>query len=120
MTTYFEDWKHFVYTQGYTISMQMKKRLECKIFGRVQMVMFRDFTQRNARKLGVVGTVQNLPDKTVSVVAEGEENMLQELLMKLNIGPSFAHVIRIEEMWSEPQNTFTNFNIVYKDIWDRI
>ena len=38
------------------------KQIECVIIGRVQLVMFRDFARRKARKLGIAGTVENLPD----------------------------------------------------------
>ena len=98
----------------------MVKRLECTVSGRVQMVMFRDFTQRNARKRGVVGTVQNMPDSTVRIIAEGEEEALHDLLKKLRVGPPFAKVENIDVVWKEAEGQFTNFNIVYKNIWDRI
>ena len=44
-----------------------------KVYGRVQLVMYRDFTQRKAKKLGLTGYVINQKDKTVKVVAEGKE-----------------------------------------------
>ena len=59
----------------------MKKRLECRITGRVQLVMFRDFTQRKASSLGLFGTVENKKDGSVVVVAEGEESKLEQLLL---------------------------------------
>ena len=43
----------------------MQERLEVIVSGRVQMVMFRDFVQRKASSLKLVGEVQNLPDGTV-------------------------------------------------------
>ena len=98
----------------------MIKRLECRITGRVQMVTFRAFTKRNARRLGLVGTVQNISDGSVYIVAEGEESDLQEFLAKVHQGPSFARVDRVEEFWSESAGEFTTFNIIYKNIWDRI
>lgn len=98
----------------------MIKRLECIVSGRVQMVMFRDFTQRNARKLGLRGTVQNMPDGTVYVIAEGEEEDLRHFIEKLRLGPPFAKVENVDVVWHDPTEKFTNFNIVYKDIWDRI
>jgi acylphosphatase len=98
----------------------MIKRFECTVSGRVQMVMFRDFTQRSARRLGLVGTVQNMPDGTVRVVAEGEEKMLLDLLEKLRVGPPFAKVERVDVVGKEATGEFTHFIIVYKNIWDRI
>ena len=58
----------------------MRRRLECEISGRVQLVMYRDFAQRHARKLGLSGAARNLPDGRVGVVAEGEEEVLQQYL----------------------------------------
>lgn len=92
----------------------MQKRLECKIEGRVQMVMFRDFTQRNATKLGLMGTVQNMEDGSVFVVAEGDECALQKFLKLLQKGSLFSKVKSIKDIWMEPAGEFSSFNIVYK------
>lgn len=92
----------------------MRQRLECKIFGRVQLVMFRDFVCRNARARGITGTVRNNPDGSVSVCAEGEEDKLQKLFFLLHRGPLFARVDRVEEEWNEPLGEFNNFDILYE------
>jgi len=91
----------------------MQKRLECIITGRVQMVMFRDFTQRNARKLGLVGEVKNMDDGSVYVVAEGEEEKLRNLFTLLHKGSIFARVDSVEEKWMKPVGRFLEFNIIY-------
>jgi len=91
----------------------MKKRLACQIFGRVQMVMFRDFTQRQARSLGLVGTVENLKDGSLFVVAEGEEDKLRLLLAHLKKGPLLAKVERLEEKWLPATGKFSGFKIVF-------
>jgi len=91
----------------------MQKRLECSITGRVQMVMFRDFTQRSARKLGIVGIVKNMDDGSVYVVGEGEEEKLQKLLALLHKGSIFARVDKVEEKWMKPEGSFNGFRIVY-------
>lgn len=70
----------------------MQKRLEAKVTGRVQGMMYRDFAQRKARGLGLVGTVRNLPDGSVSVIAEGEDASLQKFIILLRTGPIFAKV----------------------------
>lgn len=91
----------------------MQKRLECQVFGRVQLVMFRDFVQRKARARGLVGTVKNNPDGSVAVVAEGEEAKLRELLDLIHRGPILARVDRVEEKWSEPLGEYRSFDILY-------
>ena len=77
------------------------------------MVMFRDFAKRNAEKLGISGVVRNQKDKTVSVVAEGEENNLKKFLEFLGNGPVLAKVEKIDVVWSDPKNEFSGFHIIY-------
>ncbi len=77
------------------------------------MVMFRDFVQRSARKLGLIGTVQNMPDGSVRVVAEGEEEKLNELFELIKRGPIFARVEHVEVFWSEPLGGYKTFDILY-------
>ena len=87
--------------------------LHAIIHGRVQLVMFRDFVQRRATKLKAVGTVQNLSDGTVEVVAQGERAALENLLQALHKGPILAHVDRVESEWRAPTGTFADFCIAY-------
>ncbi|MDB5245116.1 MAG: acylphosphatase [Parcubacteria group bacterium] len=70
----------------------MNERIEALVSGRVQMVMYRDFTQRKASALRLTGYVKNLPDGTVEVVAEGTRGALEKLIRKLHKGSIFAHV----------------------------
>jgi len=77
------------------------------------MVMFRDFTCRNARKLGLVGTVQNLSDGSVYVVAEGEKEKLQKILKLLHSGSLFSKVDDVKDVSLETKGGFDGFNIVY-------
>jgi acylphosphatase len=91
----------------------MKKRLECQIFGRVQMVMFRDFTRRKANSLGLVGSVKNQEDGSVFVVAEGEEEKLLVLLEYLKKGPILAKVEKIEAKWLPATEGFFDFKILF-------
>lgn len=79
-----------------------QRTLEAVVTGRVQMVMFRDFTQRRARALGLVGTVENQADGSVRVVATGEKGRLQELVEKLRGGPPMAKVEAVEADWRAP------------------
>lgn len=89
------------------------KRLEAIIRGRVQLVMFRDFVNRNARSLGLVGRVKNLSDGTVWLVAEGEEEKLRTLLEKIKKGPPLARVENVMDLWKEPTGSYQDFQIVF-------
>jgi acylphosphatase len=91
----------------------MKKQLQATIMGRVQMVMYRDFAQRKARKLGLVGTVENQKDGSVNVIAEGEERILNEYIKYLNRGSILSKVRNVRISWSEPTGSFSDFDIIY-------
>ena len=92
----------------------MLKEIEVIIKGRVQMVMFRDFIKRKADKLGVYGMVENLPDDSVRVVAQGDEEKLKEFVEELKTGPQFAEVENVSIKWKEIGERFTDFKILWK------
>ena len=91
----------------------MLKEIHCRVSGRVQLVMFRDFTTRKARGLGLTGTVQNKDDGTVEVVAQGEEEKLKKLIIKLHKGSLLSRVDSVSVDWITPTQTFHFFNILY-------
>ena len=77
------------------------------------MVMFRDFTCRKARKIGVTGFVRNLPDGTVEAVAQGSRENLEKLIEYLRKGSMLSHVENVAVEWRTPQKTFDSFELVY-------
>ncbi|NQV88272.1 MAG: acylphosphatase [Parcubacteria group bacterium] len=95
----------------------MIKEVRCIVKGRVRGVMYRDFTQRNARGLDIVGTVENLPDNSVEIVAQGEEGDLKKFIEILQKGPILtrikARVDKVEVVWSESTKSFFGFKIIY-------
>lgn len=91
----------------------MQKRLECVVTGRVQLVMFRDFVMRKSLARGLVGTVKNNPDGSVSFIAEGEEGKLQELFTLVRRGSVLSRVDDVREIWGNPLGEFKSFDIVY-------
>ncbi|MGK0168960.1 MAG: acylphosphatase [Gammaproteobacteria bacterium] len=66
------------------------------VSGRVQGVGFRASTQKMAHKMGVGGTVRNLPDGRVEVLAYGTQACLSALADWLQVGPRFARVDALE------------------------
>lgn len=89
------------------------KRVRAMLSGRVQGVCFRANTRDRARRLGVSGSVRNLPDGRVEIVAQGEESDVDSLLEWASHGPSHASVsnISVEEM--EPRGERDEFRIEY-------
>ncbi|BDR91315.1 acylphosphatase [Vulcanisaeta souniana] len=90
------------------------KRVHVLIKGMVQGVGFRSFVRRNARNLGVKGFVRNLPDGfTVEVVAEGDDDSIEQLIGIIRKGPPGAIVEDMEVEYEEPKNEFNDFEILY-------
>ena len=82
------------------------------VSGRVQGVFFRDNTRRKAEELGLTGYAKNLPDGTVEVVAEGNEDKINELIEFIKKGPGIAMVEGINLKHKEPEN-FKSFKIIH-------
>jgi acylphosphatase len=84
------------------------------VYGRVQGVYFRAFTQRRASELGLTGYVRNLSGgRVVEVQAEGEKAKLERLIGHLKMGPPGARVERVETDWSEHSGAYADFTIRY-------
>lgn len=66
---------------------------------------------REARRLGLVGYVKNLPDGRVEAVIEGDRKAIDLLLARLRQGPRHARVERIERVIQEPTGEFQQFEI---------
>ena len=94
--------------------MSKPARLSAIVYGRVQGVLFRDFTFRQARALGLTGYVRNLPDRTVEVVAEGSQGALEQILEQIGIGPSGARVDTVDFRWGEHSGEFDRFEVRYR------
>lgn len=77
-------------------------RMTALVKGLVQGVGFRVYTRTQARALGLTGSVENLADGRVEVVAEGVHDDLELLLVRLRNGPAHSEVHGIEVAWSEP------------------
>ena len=67
-----------------------------RVFGRVQGVGFRAWTQRQADGLSLSGWVRNRSDGSVEIMAEGSDENINFFLSLCKKGPLFAKVIRIE------------------------
>lgn len=91
----------------------MHSALDATVTGRVQGVMFRDFTRRKAQALGLVGEVHNKEEGSVQVYAEGDEEKLQQFVEALKKGSLLARVDNVAYTFVKPKGGFSSFNIVY-------
>jgi acylphosphatase len=83
-----------------------------RVFGRVQGVGFRQWTRRTAEHLGLSGTVRNLPDGSVEVMARGGAGALTRLEAGLERGPLAARVQRVERLDTVTDGRAEGFRIV--------
>ena len=82
------------------------------VTGRVQGVMFRDFTRYQAEALSLTGCVRNLPGgRAVEVKAEGERTKLEELLSLVKRGPPRAVVESAAPTWGKYTGVYRDFRI---------
>ena len=91
--------------------MTANERMEAIVHGLVQGVFFRHNTRLQAERIGLVGTVRNLPDGTVRVVAEGSREQLERMLRWLHRGPESAAVERVTVSWEEASGQYHEFLI---------
>ncbi|WP_115073070.1 acylphosphatase [Canicola haemoglobinophilus] len=89
----------------------MKKQFS--VYGRVQGVGFRYFTWREARKIGVLGYVKNMPDGSVYVVAVGKDTQISHFYDYLRLGPKTAKVTEVLVQDYLAEHKFNDFSIKY-------
>ncbi|ETW96122.1 MAG: acylphosphatase [Candidatus Entotheonella factor] len=86
-------------------------RIHGFISGQVQGVAYRVHTQREATQLGLTGWVRNCPDGRVELVAEGEQETLQQLILWCHQGPPAAQVTDVAAQWEAATGTYRTFEI---------
>jgi acylphosphatase len=83
------------------------------IYGRVQGVGYRWFVMKSAQELNLVGTVKNNPDRSVTVVVQGDEtiiNILKEILIK---GPALSRVSDIKQSPVNLNENLREFKVIF-------
>ena len=78
------------------------------VSGKVQGVYYRQSTRERAAELGITGTVKNLRDGSVHIIATGTKEQLDELKNWCSKGPSRAVVehIEVKELPLQPFESF--------------
>jgi len=72
-------------------------RRHLRVYGRVQGVFFRAWSERRARVLGLAGWVRNRRDGSVEILVEGDPATVTAFVAECRGGPPDARVERIEE-----------------------
>jgi acylphosphatase len=86
---------------------------EIIVSGAVQGVGYRYFAIRQAEQYSLTGYVRNLADGRVAVYAEGEKELIDHFKMALEEGPRFAHVEKVEIIFSSYKAKYKNFSVEY-------
>lgn len=103
-------WLHAAVSQ--TANAVSRRQLRIHYSGRVQGVGFRYTAKTVATGFEITGTIRNLPDGRVELVAEGRRDELDAFRAALQ-DAGLAGFIRDEEVfWAEPENKFRGFEIV--------
>ncbi|MCD6146072.1 MAG: acylphosphatase [Methanosarcinales archaeon] len=83
--------------------------------GDVQRVGYRDIVEKIARKLKVTGFVENLKPYDVKIVAEGEEDVLDEFITRIRIDDPPVFVEDIDVTFGDATHEFEYFEIMRGD-----
>ncbi|MGE5106110.1 MAG: acylphosphatase [Sphingobacteriales bacterium] len=89
----------------------MRQTISILVRGKVQGVYYRHYTKTKAEELGITGTVKNLPDGSVYIIATGEDYQITDLLNYCKQGPPKAVVSEVIKEEILLQN-FTSFQII--------
>jgi len=89
-----------------------RQRLHIYYSGRVQGVGFRYSVKALAAGFEVTGTVANLPDGRVELLAEGARGELEEFRKAIQDSEVGGFIKQEQASWLPPKNEFRGFNIV--------
>jgi acylphosphatase len=85
--------------------------IQCVVSGKVQGVGFRDYAQQAAADLELRGYIQNNPDGSVSVVAQGSPESLRLFVEYLHEGSVLAVVEGVAVEWKTAILLYDDFSI---------
>lgn len=81
------------------------------VSGLVQGVGYRNWTQEQAQRLGLVGWVRNLSDGRVEIMASGDPGALEALRAACREGPDAAEVFSVFQREEEEPVVDTDFTV---------
>lgn len=86
---------------------------EISVSGIVQGIGYRPFVYNLAKKLGVKGTVQNLGDAGVRILAQADTKILDDFIQRLkDEKPKLCVYETFDVNWDVETDTFNDFNII--------
>lgn len=82
------------------VNLENGVRKACRAEGRVQGVGFRFFVQSTSKSMGVTGWVKNMSDGSVTMELQGEAEVVERLMAKIQRGNDWIRVTNftVEDM----------------------
>jgi acylphosphatase len=93
----------------------MRKCLKIRVFGNVQGVAYRAYTQKQAQQLSIEGSVQNAEDGTVIIFACGNSEHLDKFIDMLYKGTAQS---KVQDVAAEPLMNEKDFRGAFRIIGD--
>ena len=87
-------------------------RFEVFFSGRVQGVGFRYRVKSLVSGYFVTGTIRNLPDGRVHLIAEGQKDELEDFLQGIIESELASHIRELDVEWSEATGNLKGFKII--------
>lgn len=90
------------------------------IYGFVQGVGFRRFVKRKADGLSLYGWVRNTPDQRVEAVFQSDsKEKIEKIISICKKGHFLSEVSRVEVIWEEEKEKYSDFKITFYKLSSR-
>jgi undecaprenyl diphosphate synthase len=89
----------------------VEKELSIEVYGRVQGVGFRTSLAGISRKLGISGFVRNKEDEGVEIIAQGNKENLNKLLIWVNGSHVLSDINGLSYHWGEISKRINGFEV---------
>lgn len=93
--------------------MNRVRRAVARYDGHVQGVGFRFTAIGISQGYNVTGYVQNLPDGSVELMAEGEEEQVNSFLARIRTSQVGRYITHEDLSWEDPTQEFDSFTVRY-------
>lgn len=90
----------------------MIKHMENGISGKIMRPDSLSFIQNLAEELGIKGVVFEKPDGSIKIIAEGEEEDLEDFIESIKRGKVFSEIDNFYVNWDNNLENFGGFNVI--------
>lgn len=93
----------------------MNQQIKIKVFGRVQGVFFRYSAKIKADELGIKGFARNMPDGSIEIIVQGNDDALDKFMEWIKEGPELAKVEKVDVSHLPRQQAGETLKTEFKD-----